>query len=74
MPHKFYVPKNPLLLGGEYVKGQLLTSEGFVNGKPCKIIEDFKDDYITQKAIVEFEDGETITIHISDFQIPMNLA
>lgn len=54
--------------------GQLLTSEGFVGGKPCKIVDNFKKDYVARKAIVEFEDGTTQTINIKDFHIPLALS
>lgn len=51
--------------------GQLLADEGYVDNRHCVIINKFKEDYITKRAIVKFDDGEEKEINIYDFKIPI---
>lgn len=55
-----------------YYSNQLLSRDGFVNEKPCKVI-DIPRGYAEQKITVRFDDGGEEKINISDFQIPYNI-
>lgn len=50
---------------------QLLTNEGFVDGKHCTILEQLEISHILQGAIVKFDDDTTQLILIRDFKIPL---
>lgn len=54
--------------------GQLLTDKGFVDGKPCKVVNKFRENFISQKVEVEFEDGTRKVLNIGDFHIPLNVV
>lgn len=53
--------------------GQLLVNEGSVDVRKCKITNTFREDYVSQKVEVEFEDGERKVVPVDEFKIPIHI-
>lgn len=53
---------------------RLLGYEGFVDGRPCKVVREKKEEYISQKVTVKFEDGTEKRVNIKDFMIPIAIV
>lgn len=57
-----------------YFTGQLLTNQGFYNGRPVTMVDANVDDYISQHVIITFEDGTSETVEVRKVHLPYHLS